>query len=140
MSSKIIQEVILPSSLIKLNAHIGSPRLSSINIPSTVNEIGGYVFNGSSRLEELDLRNTQVETIAWSSLYKCPNLTNFYGSPVLKSFKRDNYSEHPELNVGWFYTKEKPSRLDYFQIIHVPEGYSAGYSGLHCTVIDDIKD
>lgn len=140
LSSKIIQEVILPSSLIKLNAHIGSPRLSSINIPSTVNEIGGYVFNGSSRLEELDLRNTQVETIAWSSLYKCPNLTNFYGSPVLKSFNRDNYSEDPELNVGWFYTKEKPSGLDYFQIIHVPEGYAAGYSGLHCTVIDDIKE
>lgn len=140
LSSKIIQEVILPSSLIKLNAHIGSPRLISINIPPTVNEIGGYVFNGSSRLEELDLRNTQVETIAWSSLYKCPNLTNFYGSPVLKSFKRDNYSENPQLNVGWFYTKEKPSGLDYFQIIHVPEGYSAGYSGLHCTVIDDIKE
>lgn len=140
LSSKAIQEVVLPAGLIKLNAHIGSPRLGSINIPSTVKEIGGYVFSGSSSLEELDLRNTQVETISWSSLYKCPDLINFYGSPVLKSFIRDDYSNRPELNNGWFYTKEKPSGLDYFKTIHVPEGYSAGYTGFYGTVIDDIKE
>lgn len=140
LHSDYIVQIILPSNLKKLNAHIGGPRLQSITIPSSVKEIGRCVFSGSENLEELDLRNTKVEKIAWSALYECPNLQNFYGSPVLKSFERDDYRDDPELNVGWFYTKEMPYGLNYFKVIHIPEGYSAAYTSIDSTVIDDIKE
>ena len=139
--SDYVQKIVLPPNLKKLNAHIGTPYLRSITIPPSVKEIGGYVFSGSKNIQEIDLRNTGVETIAWSALYDCPNLQNFYGSPVLKSFNRDNYSSSPKLQTGWFYTKTMPNGLYYFDVIHIPEGYSAAYTNLGNTlIIDDIKE
>lgn len=138
--SDYVAQIILPSNLKNLNAHIGGPHLQSITIPSSVKEIGDYVFSKSENLEELDLRNTEVEKIAWSALDGCSNLQNFYGSPVLNSFVRNGYSDQSKLSVGWIYTKEMPSGLDYFKVIHIPEGYCASYSGLNCAIIDDIKE
>lgn len=141
LHSDNVYQIVLPPNLKILNAHIGTPYLSAISIPSSVKEIKGYVFSGSKHLKELDLRNTGVETIAWSALNDCPNLQNFYGSPVLKAFDHNNYSGTPKLKIGWFYTKTMPKGLNYFKCIHIPEGYSASYTGLYNTlVLDDIPE
>ena len=145
ISSPSIQEVILPPNLIELNAHIGGPRLISINIPASVKKIGFGVFSGCENLYEVDLRNTNVETIADNAFMNCPNIKNFYGSPVLKSIKGNGFSsDHwDKIETGWFYTKEMPDGLKHhceFKTIHIPEGYTAAYSLYDTKIIDDIPN
>ena len=161
VSSTALKEVILPDSLEVLEGNLGygyydlnkiSTQIKHIKFPSSLKKLGAGTFYGCENLEEVDLSNTQVESIGeslrgeygYATFGKCKNLKyiklpkslkRVYNSP----FDFDSYGAIS--TVGYFHTPEAPEscgKLE-FKEIHIPRGCSAGWQdGIYCPVIDDL--
>ena len=100
-----LSSITLPSTLNEIGekAFYECTSLSSIDIPSNVGEIKSETFSGCSSLSSVTI-NGDIESVGNNAFSGCEELStlNYYGS-VVPTFEDDHLSKlpsHPQVNVG----------------------------------------
>lgn len=97
-----IESVTLSENIKALDiaAFMGCSKLSSINFPGSLEQIGGDCFNGCRALTEVNLSNTKLDRVRYHTFNDCSGLTTVYfPAATLKTIQTQAFQRTAIVNL-----------------------------------------